>query len=47
MSHWGYALLVTYTVLGLSSLRWRKAGRVAAVVTVGALAYAFHSYHAL
>lgn len=47
MSHWGFGLLAAYIVLGLSSVRWRKAGRVAALLTVGVLAYAFHSYGAL
>jgi hypothetical protein len=47
MSHWGYGLLAAYVVLGLSAARWRKAGRLAAVLTVGGLAYAFHSYGAI
>ena len=47
MSHWGYALMIMYTGLGLSSMRWRKAGRLATMLTVGGIAYAIHSYGAL
>lgn len=47
MSHWGLGLLTAYVALGVSSLRWRKVGRLAAVLTVGGLAYAFHTYGAL
>ena len=47
MSHWGYALLVAYVALGLSSLRLRKAGHVASLLTVCGIAYAVHSYGAL
>lgn len=47
MSHWGYGLLISYTGLGLSSIRWRKAGRLAVLLTVGGIAYAIHSYGVL
>lgn len=47
MSHWGYALLGAYVALGLSSVRWRKAGHLASLLTVGGVAYAFHTYGVL
>lgn len=47
MSKWGYVLLVAFVALGLSSTGWRKAGRLAALFSLIALAYAFHHYHAL
>ncbi len=47
MTKWGYALLVAFVILGASPIGWRKAGRVAALLTLLALSYAFHSYHAL
>lgn len=47
MTHWGMALLAAYVVLACSGLGWRKAGRLAALLTVLALVYAFHSYGAL
>jgi hypothetical protein len=47
MTHWGYALLAAYVALGLCPIGWRKAGRLAALVTVGGIAVALHSYGAL
>jgi hypothetical protein len=44
MTHWGYALLIVYVALGVSAVRWRKAGRLASLVTVLGIAYAFHNY---
>ena len=47
MTKWGYGLLVLFVFLGVSSVGWRKAGRLAVLFSLIALAYAFHSYHAL
>jgi hypothetical protein len=47
MTHWGYALLVIFVALGVSRVSWRKAGRLASMIVVGAMAYAFHSYGVL
>jgi hypothetical protein len=47
VSHWGYGLLATYTALALSPLDWRKAGRLASLLTVAVMGYAFHSYHVI
>jgi hypothetical protein len=47
MTHWGYALIALYVALGVSRISWRKAGRLAALSTVGVVAYALHTYGAL
>jgi hypothetical protein len=47
MPHWGYILLSIDIALGLSSITWRKAGTLAAVLAVGIVAYTFVSYGAL
>jgi hypothetical protein len=47
MTHWGYALLLAFVALGLSPVSWRKAGRLAVLVTLAAMSYAFHSYGVL
>lgn len=47
MSKWGYALLIAYVALGLSSLRWYKAMRLASLLTIAGIAYAIHSYSAI
>jgi hypothetical protein len=47
MTHWGYAMLVTFVALGLSPVSWRKAGRLASMVTVALIAYALYSYGAI
>ena len=47
MTHWAMALLVVYVVLACSRVGWRKAGRLATLLTVVAMVYAFHSYGAL
>jgi hypothetical protein len=47
MSGWGYGLLTTFVVLGVSRASWRKAGRLAAMATLVAMAYALHSYGAV
>jgi hypothetical protein len=47
VSSWGYALLVVFVALGLSPVSWRKAGRLAAMIALVAMAYAFYSYGAI
>jgi hypothetical protein len=47
MTHWGYALLIIFVGLGISRAGWRKAGRVAAMLAVAIMAYAFYSYGAI
>lgn len=47
MSKWGYALLAAFVVLGLSPVSSRKAGRLATMIVVAVMAYAFHSYGVL
>ncbi len=47
MTKWGYALLLLFVGLGLSPVSWRKAGRLATMLTVAVIAYAFHSYGVL
>jgi hypothetical protein len=47
VSKWGYGLLIAYVALGLSSLRWYKAMRLASLITVLGIAYAIHSYGAI
>lgn len=47
MTHWGYALLAVFVVLGLSPVSWRKAGRLATMISVAVVAYALHSYGAI
>ena len=48
MTAWGFLLLALYVGLGLSGrLTWRKAGRLAAVVTALVIVMAFASYGAL
>jgi hypothetical protein len=47
MTHWGYALLVLYVVLGLSPVPLRKAGRVMGLVTLLVIGSALYSYGAL
>jgi len=47
MTHWGYGLLAAYVALGVSPINWRKAGRIASLLTVGGMAVALHSYGVL
>jgi hypothetical protein len=47
VSKWGYALLITFVVLGLSPVRWHKAMRLSALVTVALIGYAVHSAGAI
>ena len=47
MSKWGYGLLVAFVVLGVSPVGARKAGRLATLIVVAVMAYAFHSYGVL
>lgn len=47
MTKWGYSLLVAFVVLGLCPAGWRKAGRIATMLVVAVMAYAFHSYGVL
>lgn len=47
MSSWGYGLLAVYVALGLSPVGIKKAMRIAGLVTLAGLVYAFHSYGAL
>ncbi len=47
MSSWGYGLLFVYVVLGISPIGMKKAMRIAGLVTLAGLTYAFHSYGAL
>jgi hypothetical protein len=47
MTQWAFGLLVAYVVLGLVHTAWRKAGRVAVLVTVVAIGAAMAQYGAL
>lgn len=47
MTNWGYALLAVFVILGLSPASWRKAGRLATLITLAVMTYAFHSYGAI
>jgi hypothetical protein len=47
VTHWGYALLVTFVALGVSRVSWRKAGRLATGIALAVMAYALHSYGVL
>lgn len=47
MTKWGYGLLTIFVVLGLIPTGWRKAGRLASLITLVVTAYALHSYGAL
>lgn len=47
MTQWGVVLLGVYMALGLSSMVWRKAGRLAIVVTTIVIAAAMAKYGAL
>jgi hypothetical protein len=47
VSSWGYGLLVVFVGLGLSPISWRKSGRLAAMIALVAMAYAFYSYGAI
>lgn len=47
MTKWGYGLLLIFVVLGLSGISWRKAGRLATMITIVVMVYAFHSYGVL
>jgi hypothetical protein len=47
VSGWGYGLLAVFVVLGLSPVGVKKAMRIAGLVTLAGLIYAFHSYGAL
>lgn len=47
MTKWGYALLIVFVALGLSPVSWRKAGRLATMIALVAMGYAFHSYGVL
>lgn len=47
MTQWGFVLLIAYVSLGASRLTWRKAGRVATVLTAVVLAAVFVSYGAV
>lgn len=42
MNKWGYGLLIAYVALGVSGVRWHKAMRLAALLTVVGIAYAVH-----
>lgn len=42
MSKWGYGLLLAFLILGVCPVPWRKAGRIASLLTVAGMAYAFH-----
>jgi hypothetical protein len=42
MSKWGYALLIAFVALGVCPVPWRKAGRLASLLAVAGIAYAFH-----
>lgn len=47
MTSWGYGLLAVFVGLGLSPVSWRKSGRLAAMIALVAMAYAFYNYGAL
>jgi hypothetical protein len=47
MSHWGYALLLIFIGLGVSRVGWRKGGRLASMLAVAVMVYAFYSYRAI
>lgn len=47
MTTWGYGLLVVFVALGLGPASWRKAGRIAFLVSVLVIGAAFAQYHAL
>jgi hypothetical protein len=47
LTHWGYGLVIVVVALAVSPVGWRKAGRLATMLIVLGLVYAFHSYHAL
>jgi hypothetical protein len=47
MTHWGEVLLILFVALGLSPVSWRKAGRLATMITLVVISYALHSYGAL
>jgi hypothetical protein len=47
MTHWGYALLIIFVGFGVSRVGWRKSGRLAAMLAVAIMAYAFYSYGAI
>ena len=47
MTKWGYSLLLVFVTLGLVSVGWRKAGRLATMIALAVMAYAFHSYGVL
>ncbi len=47
MSQWGYALLAVFVALGVSPIGIEKAIRIAALLTVGGIAYAFYAYGVL
>jgi hypothetical protein len=39
MTRWGFALLFVYVALGLSPTPWRKAGRLAVLLTLAVLGF--------
>jgi hypothetical protein len=47
MTQWGIVLLGVYVALGLIPGAWRKAGRLAAILTVVLIAVAFAQYGAV
>jgi hypothetical protein len=47
MTQWGTLLLVLYVLLGLSRATWRKAGRIALILTTLALVGVMASYGAV
>lgn len=47
MTKWGYTLLIIFVGIGVSRVGWRKGGRLAAMLTVLTMVYAFYSYGAI
>jgi hypothetical protein len=47
MTLWGFALLITFVVLGTSRMTWRNAGRAALLTTAAVLIMVFAGYGAL
>jgi Flp pilus assembly pilin Flp len=47
VSKWGYGLLIAFVALGVCPVPWRKAGRLASLLSVAVIAYAFHHARAI